>query len=146
VTRLARNKKARKRRVPGGHRTPVASGGDWLKKPREKILERTVTVRGISFLTAMFLWSGCRRIDLKQSIGGRDDKAFAKTRQHGISPFHIFFAAEWFCTDPARCFGKNRRFEAALTVRKRSGRRRSSKGRESRRFVGAATAWERAIW
>jgi len=25
------HEKARKRRVPGGHRTPVASGGDWLK-------------------------------------------------------------------------------------------------------------------
>jgi hypothetical protein len=27
--------KARKRRVPGGQRTPVASGGDWLKLSRE---------------------------------------------------------------------------------------------------------------
>jgi hypothetical protein len=34
---------------------------------------------------------------VEQSNGGRDDKAFAKTRQHGISVFHIFLpaAAHW---------------------------------------------------
>jgi hypothetical protein len=39
------HKKARKRRVPGGQRTPVASGGDWLKLSREKRALRNNTGR-----------------------------------------------------------------------------------------------------
>jgi len=39
------------------------------------------------------------RTDVKQSNGGRDDRAFARTRQHGISVFQIFLRATGFCDE-----------------------------------------------
>jgi len=49
------HKKARKRRVPGGQRTPVASGGDWLKLGRGVSASRAASVANVAFDASIFV-------------------------------------------------------------------------------------------
>jgi hypothetical protein len=54
---------------------------------------------------------------MKQSIGGRDDRPFARTRQHGIPLFHIFLPLPPFCGNLARFPAKT----AELAARSAAG-------------------------
>jgi hypothetical protein len=120
------NKKARKRRVPGGQRTPVASGGDWLKLSREKRALRNNSDRRVMSSSFVFFSltdcavSGCLRSRFDSLNCGRDDMPFVRTRQQGISLFRRFEPSHGRTAASGQNFGRICRSVALLISLRRS--------------------------
>src|SRR3984885_14370957 len=114
---LSAHKKARKRRVPGGHRTPVASGGDWLVSRAKRFRQARTRGRALRLLFAgSILVSGWLRTDVSSRMAGGTIRLLTKR----VNTESLLF--RFFCR--RRRFGPPSRKVSAITADWRPNRGR----------------------